>query len=205
MRAGGVGEREKKLFAKAPTASEVAQILKTEFDLTLDSKLTQTITNVVTKFITIKGKTVAKADLQSIIETVMQDERRGKILSVEDFSITTGKLAKPQATAVIIWNTKQYTGKGSGVGPVDAVINTITRLLTKLDPVPFNLTDYAVEIPTTGSDATVEVTMVLQDESGTKVVEKGTSPDIIVASVEAFEKGYNELVYQRKESHEEKN
>ena len=39
--------------------------------------------------------------------------------------------------------------------------------------------------------------MVLQLANGTQVVEKGTSPDIIVASIEAFEKGYNELVYQR--------
>ena len=30
------------------------------------------------------------------------------------------------------------------------------------------------------------------------LVEKGTSPDIIVAAIEAFEKGYNELVYQRR-------
>lgn len=62
----------------------------------------------------------------------------------------------------------------------------------------FRLTDFNVEIPTTGSDATVEVSMILQDEKGNQVVEKGTSPDIIVAVVEAFEKGYNELVYQRK-------
>lgn len=61
----------------------------------------------------------------------------------------------------------------------------------------FRLTDFNVEMPTTGSDATVEVSMILQDEKGDQVVEKGTSPDIIVAAVEVFEKGYNELVYQR--------
>lgn len=55
-----------------------------------------------------------------------------------------------------------------------------------------------MEIPTTGSDATVEVTLVLQEKNGTTVVEKGTSPDIISASIDAYVKGYNELVYQLK-------
>ena len=92
---------------------------------------------------------------------------------------------------------KIYKMREEGVGPVDAAINSITAAIQKVDGVKFRLTDFNVEIPTTGSDATVETTMVLQDEYGTQVVEKGTSPDIIVASIEAYEKGYNELVYQR--------
>jgi hypothetical protein len=83
------------------------------------------------------------------------------------------------------------------VGPVDAAINAITDVIRRKDVEWFKLTDFSVEIPTTGSDATVEAPMVLQLANGTQVVEKGTSPDIIVASIEAFEKGYNELVYQR--------
>ncbi|OGG26371.1 hypothetical protein A2960_03505 [Candidatus Gottesmanbacteria bacterium RIFCSPLOWO2_01_FULL_39_12b] len=97
----------------------------------------------------------------------------------------------------MLLNGHEYDVQHEGVGPVDAAIKAITTAIKKEDKVDFKLTEFNVEIPTTGSDATVEATMVLQDEYGTQVVEKGTSPDIIVASIEAFEKGYNELAYQR--------
>ena len=135
--------------------------------------------------------------MQSIIETVIQDERHKKSLEVEDFHIETFKKKKPFAEVEVILKGKRFKVTKEGVGPVDAAINAITSAIQKVDNVKFKLTDFNVEIPTTGSDATVEATMVLQDEKGTQVVEKGTSPDIILASIEAYEKGYNELVYQR--------
>lgn len=73
--------------------------------------------------------------------------------------------------------------------------------MDKQNGVEFKLDDFTVEIPTTGSDATVEVTMILKEKNGTQVIEKGTSPDIIVASLDAYVKGYNELIYQLKERH----
>lgn len=88
-------------------------------------------------------------------------------------------------------------GEPQYLKPLDAATSAIIKVITLVDKYKFRLTDFNVEIPTTGADATVEVTMVLTGNDGTQVVEKGTSPDIIAASLEAFEKGYNELVYQR--------
>lgn len=197
LRAGGVGEKEKVLFTKVPEENALTKIIKTEFKLDLDAESVKIVRKVIAKFIDIKGKAIAKADLQSIIETIIQDERRKKTLDVLDFNICTSKKEKPEAYVKVMINGKIFEAKREGVGPVDAAINAITEVIRHEDKEYFKLTDFAVEIPTTGSDATVEATMVLQMANGRQVVEKGTSPDIIVASIEAFEKGYNELVYQR--------
>ncbi len=197
LRAAGAAEKEKKIFTKVPNNMQVREVIKKEFNMNLDDATVKIVRNVVEKFIKVKGKSIAKADLQSIIETVIQDERRKKTLEVTDFHIETFKKKKPFAQVKVLLNGHQYNIRQEGVGPVDAAINSITSAITKEDKTHFRLTDFQVEIPTTGSDATVEATMVLKDEYGTQVVEKGTSPDIIVAAIEAFEKGYNELVYQR--------
>jgi len=185
------------LFSQIPSTDILKRIVKKEFGLDLDQETIKIVKRVISKFIKIKGKKIAKADLQSIIETVIQDERRKKILDIVDFHIETFKKQKPAAYLTVLLNGKKYQVQDSGVGPVDAAIKAITKAIRKKDKKIFKLTDFRVEIPTTGSDATVEATMVLNDEDGTQVTEKGTSPDIILASIEAYEKGYNELVFQR--------
>lgn len=198
LRAGAFGEREKSLFLKVPDSRKLKKTVKEEFGFDLSADDLETVKRVISKFIKIKGKKIAKADLQSIIETIIQDQRRKKTLHVVDYHVETYKEKKPKAEVKIKLNGQTYTVEKNGVGPVDAAINAILYGIRKKDKVKLHLTDFSVEIPTTGSDATVEVSMVLQDEYGTQVVEKGTSPDIIVASIEAFEKGYNQLVYQRR-------
>lgn len=197
LRASGASEKEKLLFSKVPELSEVKRTIQKEFGMDIDEESIKTIRNVIQKFINIKGKSIAKADLQSIIETIIQDERREKTLDILDFHVETFKRKKPNAFVSVSLLGKKFDAQSEGVGPVDAAIQAITSAIKKADTTHFRLTDYSVEIPTTGSDATVEATMVLTDEKGTQVIEKGTSPDIIVASIEAYEKGYNEMVYQR--------
>ncbi|MCL5798186.1 MAG: threonine synthase [Patescibacteria group bacterium] len=199
LRAGGVGDKEKVLFTRVPGEIELKKVIKHEFRLELDIESLKIIKKVISKFITVKGKNIVKADLQSIIETIMQDERRKKTLDVLDFRIETSKRNKPRAYVKISLDGHEFENESEGVGPVDAAINAISSIIKRKNGGEFRLTDFNVEIPTTGSDATVEASMVLQHENGTQVIEKGTSPDIIVASIEAFEKGYNELAYQLKE------
>lgn len=55
----------------------------------------------------------------------------------------------------------------------------------------FRSTDYNVEINSKGTDAVVDVKMALMDGKKNKVIAIGISPDIIVATIEAFEEGYN--------------
>ena len=120
----------------------------------------------------------------------------------DELPVITGGVNEPVCTVegeeYLMFCANNYLSLSEDRRIKDAAINAITEAIRKVDKVHFRLTDFNVEIPTTGSDATVEATMVLTDEFGTQVVEKGTSPDIIVASIEAYEKGYNELVYQRR-------
>jgi hypothetical protein len=93
--------------------------------------------------------------------------------------------------------SKIYTkaqGNAEGVGPFDAIINAFKKARPALSPLHnFELTDYIVEIDTARTDATVKVTMTMQDGKGNKVIGTGTSPDIIVASVLAYEEAFNLL------------
>ena len=91
LRAAGAAEKEKMIFTKVPNAIQVSKAVKKEFKMELDKETVKIVRNVVEKFIKVKGKSIAKADLQSIIETVIQDERRKKTLEVEDFHIETFK------------------------------------------------------------------------------------------------------------------
>ena len=85
--------------------------------------------------------------------------------------------------------------KANGVGPVDSIINAIKKALLE-NGFKFKLTDYNVAITEGGTDASVNVKMTLEDESKNKVISMGTSPDIIAASIEAFQEGYNLLAFK---------
>ena len=85
-----------------------------------------------------------------------------------------------------------------GVGPVDAIVNALKGAAESRKKLFFDLIDFQVEINSPGTDASVEVTMVLKDARNNRVVATGTSPDIIVASVNAFVEGYNVLWSRQK-------
>jgi threonine synthase len=199
IRAQGMREKEKVLFDKLPSKEELKRKVLTEFTIDLTSPDLEKIYKEVRDFISNKGKNIAKADLQSILETMVSQESRRHYLELMDFQINDSKTKRARAEIEVRLNGKSYHSEGEGVGPVDAAICAIKKVIDKYDGIDFRLTDFTVEIPTTGSDATVEVTMVLKEKGGTQVVEKGTSPDIIVASMDAFVKGYNELIYQLKD------
>lgn len=199
IRAGGVIDKERVIFESMPVKTSIKQSVKKEFNIDLTETDLNNIYEELKDFMGDKGKKIAKADLQSILETAIQQKSRKKYLELTDFSIIDSKKKRPTATVEVILNGKNYTSSGEGVGPVDAAISAIKKVLEKYDRTVFKLSDFNVEIPTTGSDSTVKVTMVLTGGDGTQVVEKGTSPDIIVASMDAFVKGYNELIYQLKE------
>jgi len=56
------------------------------------------------------------------------------------------------------------------------------------------LTDYQVNIKTKNADAVVNIKMTVKDEKNNiSVIGMGTSPDILVASIETFEEGVNLL------------
>ncbi len=198
IRAGAVKDKEKILLKSVPTKLKLKRIIKEEFSINISAGDLAQVFEEVKSFIGGKGKAIAKADLQSILEEAIQKEDRKEELELLDFQIIDTKTRRPKAKVEVKLKGQKHQSDSEGVGPVDAAINAIKKIIDKYDGIDFNIQDFNVEIPTTGADATVEVTMVLKEKSGTQVVEKGTSPDIIVASMNAYVAGYNELIYQLK-------
>jgi len=79
-----------------------------------------------------------------------------------------------------------------------AIIMALRKAIGDKDKLKVKLVDYSVEVATGGVDATVKVSMTLKDKYDNKVVVTASSPDMILASVDVFEKGYNVLLGKNK-------
>jgi hypothetical protein len=141
-----------------------------------------------------KGKQITKADLQYIVETVLKAmSEPAPILRVRDFQVTTFLKGQAEAKVCITLDGEEVQSAATGVGPVDAMVKALQRAAESRGKLFFELVDYQVEINSPGTDASVETTITMQDAAKNRVVATGTSPDIIVASVQAFVEGYNLL------------
>lgn len=197
VREGGHEEKVKILFKTAPKSKEeVQKMLKQEFDIKSDEKITKEVLENIKEFLA-KGLEVNRSDLQRIVEEVLdQISLKEKTLKITNFEISTSMHSKASGE---IWATafgKNVNQKDQGVGPVDAAIKALRTALKKLDSLEVRLTDYEVAIDTRGVDASVVVKITVSDKNGRSVIARSTSPDIIVASLKAYEKGFN-LLYAK--------
>jgi threonine synthase len=199
MKAGTIKDKERSLFKTVPTAEDLKRTIKTELSLDIDESDFQSIHQEITSFIKNKDKSIGRADLQAITETILQQQSKRRYLQVTDFRLSDSRMGRADIELDLTFNGKKLKSSSDGVGPVDAAVKAIKKIIDENDGIEFKLDDFKVEIPTTGANSTVEVTMILVSKDGTQVVEKGVSPDIIVASIDAYVRGYNELVYQLKE------
>lgn len=184
-------DKQTVVFAEKPSTADIQKQLKHYFDRELSSEYLDSCALVIDRFLK-KGKPVTFSDFQDIIQDVLESSTResANSLKVEDFQVTTSKDRKPVAKVVANVGGKLYEASAEGVGPVDAMINALKIALT--DHINFALANYNVQIRNKGTDAVVYVEMKLT-QNGLTSLGKGTSPDIIQASIEAFESAYNGL------------
>lgn len=137
-----------------------------------------------------KGKVVTLSDLQDILQDTQETLRSKKkeCFVVTDFETKTGKDRIPEASVTVKFADGEHSASAKGVGPVDAVINALCKACQ--DEIAFKLTDYKVEIRNKGVDAAVYVELKLIKGNSISLG-RGTSPDIIQASIEAFQEAYN--------------
>ena len=193
IRAAGARGGERGLFTAVPSQRNVADTVLAELGVKLSPAYAKRVTGLVTDFVQ-KGKAITKADLQYILETVLKAmSEAAPILQVQDFQVTTFLKGQAEAKAWITFDGEAVESAASGVGPVDAMVKALKSAAERRGKLFFELVDYQVEINTPGTDASVETTITMKDTSGNRVVATGTSPDIIVASVQAFVEGYNLL------------
>jgi threonine synthase len=92
-----------------------------------------------------------------------------------------------EARVLVRRGEEELSAEAKGVGPFDAIIKALKSACEELS---FSLSGYKVDIRGQGTNAVVYVELKLVQE-GMVSVGRGTSPDIIQASVEAFEDAYN--------------
>ncbi|MGQ9691167.1 MAG: 2-isopropylmalate synthase, partial [Thermoproteota archaeon] len=144
-----------------------------------------------------KGKRVTDAELASIAESVMgygvSEEERIKL---EELLVVTGLNITPTATIRLSQSGRDWKGAEFGVGPIDASMKAVSRLLGNL--IKLRLESFRLEAITGGTEALAEVTVRVSDEEGRSVTAKGISEDIVLAGVYAILNGANRLLQMRK-------
>lgn len=194
----GIKGRKKELFKKIPAKAQLEKIIKDEFGVKLTPAVFKQVQSSIQEFET-KGKSLTKQDLQNIVEAALDEYNlKQKHLEVIDFEAKTSKYNQATASVKIKYGKKELISQAKGVGAVDAIITAIKKSIAPHDKLKVHLIDYNVEIFTGGVEATVKVSMTAMDKNDNKVSAQATSPDVIVASVTAFEKCYNFLFNQNK-------
>jgi len=133
-----------------------------------------------------KKKNIFDDDLIALVE----DETRAikPIWRLESFQINSGTKITPLATVTLKYHHKVLSAKSSGDGPVDACFKAID----KITGMKAELQDCRIEAVTKGKDALGEVGLKLKAK-GKVVTSRGSSTDIIEASVRAYVNALNKI------------
>jgi 2-isopropylmalate synthase len=137
-----------------------------------------------------KKKHVYDEDIVALVDDqIAKAHDRIKIVSLQ---IVAGTVGPQSATLVLDIDGKQQTTTATGNGPVDATFNSIRQLV----PHQAKLQLYQVHAVTEGTDAQAEVSVRLE-EDGKSVTARGTHPDTMVASAQAYISALNKLMHKR--------
>jgi len=133
-----------------------------------------------------KKKNIFDDDLISLVE----DEIRlvKPVWRLESFEINSGTNVKPAGSVTLKYKNKNYSAKSFGDGPVDACFKAIDKITS----MKAELQDYHIEAVTKGKDALGEVGVKLKAK-GRVVTSRGSSTDIIEASIRAYINALNKI------------
>jgi 2-isopropylmalate synthase len=139
-----------------------------------------------------KKKEVFNEDLEALVaDEILRIPLRWRL---DYLNVVSGTVTVPTATVRIDDGYEVRQDFGSGVGPVDAVYNTIKKI-TGTNP---KLLRFSIASITGGMDALGEVTVRLE-EDGHVVLGMAGDSDIMVAAARAFLNGLNRLDYMKKQ------
>jgi 2-isopropylmalate synthase len=133
-----------------------------------------------------KKKSIFDHDLISIIEDEVKTVK--PVWSLESFVINSGTKVTPTCEVSLKNKNKLFSARSSGDGPVDACFKAID----KVTGIKTELQDYRIEAVTQGKDALGEVILRLKAK-GKVVTARGSSTDIIEASVRAYINALNKI------------
>ncbi|MFN2343195.1 MAG: 2-isopropylmalate synthase [Desulfonatronovibrio sp.] len=140
-----------------------------------------------------KKKQVFIEDVEAVVlEEVYRIPDKFKLKYLSSMS---GNMAIPTAALKMEVRGEEKQLSDFGVGPIDAVFNTIDRLVERKP----KLLRYSVNAITGGTDAQGEVTVKLEENSVTSVG-RASDPDIIVASAKAYINALNRIAKKESDS-----
>lgn len=131
-----------------------------------------------------KKKDIFDDDLRTIVE----EEIRlvAPLWQLERFQVSSGTGLVPEATVTLKKKGKQFSVSSSGDGPVDACYKAIDKIVGQRG----TLMEYRLEAVTQGKDAIGEVSIKVRFKDKV-IASRGSSTDIIEASVVAYLNGVN--------------
>jgi D-citramalate synthase len=142
-----------------------------------------------------QGKAVTDDELRAIIDAVM-GRKFEEAIKLEELTVISGNKITPTSSVKVKFMDREFTESGTGVGPVDAAMNAIRKVVEGVSDI--RLLEYHVDSISGGTDAVVDVTVKLTD--GKRIVTaRGISGDIIMASVQAMLNGVNRFLWDKKQ------
>ncbi|MFW6044914.1 MAG: 2-isopropylmalate synthase [Planctomycetota bacterium] len=133
-----------------------------------------------------KKKEIFDEDLEALVRDEL--ERAPDIIRLQNFHISSGTSTVPTATVMMEIEGELNTDAATGDGPIDAAYRAIDRI-TGMD---CELTDYSIRAVTGGKDAMGEVSLQVNSD-GIRQRGRGTSTDIVEASVRAYMAAINRM------------
>jgi 2-isopropylmalate synthase len=134
-----------------------------------------------------RKKEVFDEDLLTLVEEEVMTP--AETYTLEHLQFTSGTNIVPTATVRLKMHDEVYQESSWGDGPVEAAYKAID-LITKI---PGKLLEYQLRAVTGGKDAMGEVTVAVEMD-GQRVVGRGSSTDVIEASVRAYLHAINKVV-----------
>ncbi|MDD5473596.1 MAG: 2-isopropylmalate synthase [Candidatus Methanoperedens sp.] len=184
-----VGHKRRIVLGKHTGKHAVMQSLESAGLKPTETQLNEILKRI--KDIGDKGKRITDADLYAIAESIMGTPKGEQVIVLKEVSVMTGNIITPTATVKAMVKGKERIGAHTGVGPVDAALNTVTSILGDHK---IKLRDFRIETISGGSDALAEVIIGVEDEKGRVVSARATNEDIVMASVEALVAAINQLL-----------
>jgi len=142
--------------------------------------------NIRFKYLADRKKNIFDDDLISIMEDEIRTIK--VVWKLENFTINSGTNVIPKANVSLRYKNKIISKESSGDGPVDACFKAID----KVTGIKGELQGYRIEAVTKGKDALGEVSLKLKAK-GKVVTARGSSTDIIEASVRAYINALNKI------------
>lgn len=191
-------DREQEVFSSTPSPKEVAAKLKEFFQVEYDQIFVERVLAYIKDFLS-RGKAISFSDLQDIVQDVLEKPNLAEtsaMVKVLDYRVSTGADETASAWVKISHKEKETEAEANGVGPVDALISALQKATP--DGANFKLEGFKVLTRSSGTDAVV-LTELKISRNGVRSVGAGTSPDIIRASITAFEDAYNASIPKSEE------